>query len=201
MSKNKILILFSHPLFEKSYANKALVENIPNSENITFHDLYEEYPYFDIDVKREQALLSQHDIIIWHHPMYWYSCPPLMKQWIDMVLEHNWAYGKKGTALQDKIIFQVITTGGDKENYCETGSDRYTIVELLEPFNQTTKVCNMMYLPPFVVHGTHNMATEDYEKNGLIYGYFLHYLENNYLDKDEILQHQYLNEWFATILT
>ena len=45
------------------------------------------------------------------------------------------------------------------------------------------------------------METEDYEKNGLIYGYFLHYLENNYLDKDEILQHQYLNEWFATILT
>ena len=95
----------------------------------------------------------------------------------------------------------MITTGGDKENYCETGSDRYTIVELLEPFNQTAKVCNMMYLPPFVVHGTHNMATEDYEKNGLIYGYFLHYLENNYLDKDEILQYQYLNEWFATILT
>ena len=59
----------------------------------------------------------------------------------------------------------------------------------------------MMYLPPFVVHGTHNMSTEDYKKNGLIYGYFLDYLENNYLDKDEISQHQYLNEWFATILT
>ena len=201
MSKNKILILFSHPLFEKSQANKALVENIPISENITFHDLYEEYPDFDIDVKKEQALLSQHDIIIWHHPMYWYSCPPLMKQWIDMVLEHNWAYGKKGTALQDKIIFQVITTGGDKENYCETGSDRYTVLELLEPFNQTAKVCNMTYLPPFVVHGTHNMIKEDYQKNGLVYGYFLDYLENNDLDTDEILQYHYLNEWFATILT
>mgnify|MGYP003617335649 FL=1 len=104
MPKNKILILFSHPLFEKSHANKALVQNIPDSENITFHDLYEQYPDFDIDVKYEQDLLSQHDIIIWHHPMYWYSCPPLMKQWIDMVLEHNWAYGKKGKALQDKII-------------------------------------------------------------------------------------------------
>ena len=46
MSKNKILILFSHPLFEKSHANKALVKNIPESENITFHDLYEEYPDF-----------------------------------------------------------------------------------------------------------------------------------------------------------
>lgn len=201
MSKNKILILFSHPLFEKSQANKALVENIPDSENITFHDLYEEYPDFDIDVKREQTLLSQHNIIIWHHPMYWYSCPPLMKQWIDMVLEHNWAYGKKGTELQNKIIFQVITTGGDKENYCETGSDRYTVLELLEPFNQTAKVCNMMYLRPFVIHGTHNMTKEDYQKNGLVYGYFLDYLENNDLESDKILQYHYLNEWFATILT
>ncbi len=201
MPKNKILILFSHPLFEKSHANKALVDHIPVSENITFHDLYEQYPNFDIDVKFEQDLLSKHDIIIWHHPMYWYSCPPLMKQWIDMVLEHNWAYGKKGKALQDKIIFQVITTGGDKENYCETGSDRYSILELLEPFNQTAKVCNMIYLPPFVVHGTHNMKSEDYEKNGLIYGYFLDYIENYDLNTDEILQHHYLNEWFATIQT
>ena len=53
MPKNKILILFSHPLFEKSQANKALVDNIPKSENITFHDLYEEYPDFDIS-RRER---------------------------------------------------------------------------------------------------------------------------------------------------
>ena len=199
MPKNKILILFSHPLFEKSHANKALVDNIPNSENITFHDLYEEYPDFDIDVKREQALLRQHDIIIWHHPLYWYSCPPLMKQWIDMVLEYNWAYGKNGIALEGKIIFQVITTGGDRDNYCETGSHRYSIIQLLEPFIQTAKVCNMLYLPPYVVHGTHNMTEEDYAKNGLVYGYFLDYIENNNLDSDEIMQYHYLNEWFATI--
>ena len=197
MSKNKILILFSHPLFEKSNANKALVKNIPNSPNITFHDLYEEYPNFDVDVLREQELLSQHDIIIWHHPMYWYSCPPLMKQWIDMVLEHGWAYGKKGTALKNKIIFQVITTGGNKENYCKTGSDRFTIPDLLEPFNQTAKVCNMEYLPPFVVHGTHNMTQEDYEHNGLIYKSLLNFMENNDLDTNEILQNHYLNDWFA----
>jgi len=169
-SKNKILILFFHPLFEKSNANKALVQNIPNSKNITFHDVYEEYPNFDIDVKREQFLLRQHHIIIWHHPIYWYNCPPLMKQWIDMVLEYGWAYGKKGTMLKDKIIFQVITTGAKKESYCKTGYNGYKIPDLLKPFNQTAKVCHMKYLPPFVVHGTYNMSKEDYEKNGLIYG-------------------------------
>jgi glutathione-regulated potassium-efflux system ancillary protein KefG len=65
---NKILILFAHPLFEKSNANDVLVKSIPNSANITFHDLYENYPNFDIDIRREQELLSRHDIIIWHHP-------------------------------------------------------------------------------------------------------------------------------------
>jgi glutathione-regulated potassium-efflux system ancillary protein KefG len=198
MPINKILILFFHPLFEKSSANKSLVENIPNSDNITFHDLYEEYPDFDIDIKQEQSLLSSHDIIIWHHPMYWYNCPPLMKQWIDMVLEYGWAYGKKGKALTDKIIFQVITTGGDRESFCETGYDKYRIPNLLEPFNQTAKVCNMEYLPPFVVHGTYKMSKKDCDKNGMVYGNLLNYLQKNNLETAEILKFEYLNDWFST---
>jgi glutathione-regulated potassium-efflux system ancillary protein KefG len=198
MPANKILILFFHPLFEKSSANKSLVENIPNSKILTFHDLYEEYPDFDIDVKREQLLLSNHDIIIWQYPMYWFNCPPLMKQWIDMVLEYGWAYGKKGKALKDKIIFQVITTGGDRKSFCETGYDKYRITNLLEPFNQTAKVCNMEYLPPFVVHGTHKMTKEDCDKNGVTYGNLLNYLEKYNLETAEVLQHEYLNDWFST---
>jgi glutathione-regulated potassium-efflux system ancillary protein KefG len=198
MPINKILILFFHPLFEKSCANKSLVKNIPVSKNITFHDLYEEYPDFDIDVKREQQLLTNHNIIIWHHPMYWYNCPPLMKQWIDMVLEYGWAYGKKGENLKNKIIFQVITTGGDRESFCETGYDRYRIVNLLEPFNQTAKVCNMHYLPPFVVHGTYKMKREDCDKNGVFYGRFLDYLEKNNPETAEISSYEYMNDWFFT---
>lgn len=201
MPKNKILILFFHPLFEKSSANRALVQKIPKSENITFHDLYEEYPDFDIDVKREQLLLSNHDIIIWQHPLYWYNCPPLMKQWIDLVLEYGWAYGKKGTAVKDKIIFQVITTGGDKESYFETGYNRFKIQDLLKPFNQTAKVCNMCYLPPFVIHDTYKMTKRDYVKNGLVYGFLLDYLEKYNLEPKEILSFDYLNDWFSTILT
>lgn len=198
MPKNKILILFFHPLFEKSSANSALVQNIPYSKNITFHDLYEEYPDFDIDIKREQSLLNQHDIIIWQHPMYWYNCPALMKQWIDMVLEYGWAYGKKGTALKDKIIFQVITTGGEKESYCKTGHNKHTISSLLKPFNQTALVCNMNYLPPFVIHGTYRMTKKNYAKNSLMYSQLLDYLEKYNLDIKEILPFEYLNDWFST---
>ncbi|KGO82602.1 NAD(P)H oxidoreductase [Flavobacterium beibuense F44-8] len=197
---NKILILFAHPLFEKSNVNDVLVNHIPDSPNITFHDLYQEYPEFDVDMQREQELLLLHDIIIWHHPMYWYSCPPLLKQWIDIVLEHGWAYGKEGTALKGKLLLQTITTGGRKENYCSTGRDRFTIQQLLEPFNQTAKVCNLTYLPPFVVHGTHSMTTEGYIENGKLYRQILEYLENKTITPEDLSGYQYFNDWFKTKL-
>lgn len=196
--QNKILILFAHPLFEKSNANEALVKSIPESANITFHDLYQEYPDFDIDVKREQELLILHDIIIWHHPMYWYSCPPLLKQWIDLVLEHGWAYGRDGFALKGKLLLQAITTGGKKENYCATGSNNFTILQLMEPFCQTAKVCNMTYLPPFVVHGTHSMDTDGYKKYGELYEQALLFLEHKKLDFTELDKYSYFNDYIQT---
>lgn len=201
MKNNKILILFAHPLYEKSHAHKAMIKHIPKSEHITFHDLYEAYPEFNVNIKKEQALLEAHDIIIWQHPMYWYSCPPLLKQWIDMVLEYNWAYGANGNALKDKVIFQVITTGGKKENYATTGRDRFTIQELLEPFNQTAKVCKMVYLPPYVLHGTHLMKADDYEASGKAYGNLLSILLKMELPKEQILKYPYFNEWCQNEMT
>ena len=37
---------------------------------VTFHDLYEAYPDFEIDADREQALLTAHDLIVMQHPLY-----------------------------------------------------------------------------------------------------------------------------------
>src|SRR5688572_21430172 len=98
----KVLILFAHPRFEHSEVNKVLIRSIESEPEITVHDLYEEYPDFNIDIQKEKELLRDHDIVIWHHPLYWYSAPPLLKQWIDLVLEYGWAYGPGGDALSGK---------------------------------------------------------------------------------------------------
>ncbi|WP_339698973.1 NAD(P)H-dependent oxidoreductase [uncultured Roseivirga sp.] len=158
-----ILVLFAHPKFEHSKTNKALVSKIQNREGVTFHDLYELYPDFNIDLQREKELLTKHDVIIWHHPFYWYNCPPLMKQWIDVVLEFNWAYGPQGNALENKKCLNVITTGGAREVYCTSGNNHYSVNEFLRPFEQTARLCGMEYLPPFAVMGTHKITTEDLE--------------------------------------
>jgi len=153
-----VLILFAHPRLEKSRINRILLKSIPQDLPITLHDLYEAYPDFNIDVEAEKRLLLDHDVIIWHHPFYWYSCPPLLKQWIDMVLELGWAYGPGGTQLAGKYVFNVITTGGASDAYTHDGRNRFTIDELLAPFNQTAYLCRMNYLAPFAIQGTHRLT-------------------------------------------
>jgi glutathione-regulated potassium-efflux system ancillary protein KefG len=132
--------------------------------------------------------------------MYWYNCPPLLKQWIDLVLEFGWAYGKQGNNLKNKTVFQVITTGGSEKNYCATGKDRFSIPQLLAPFNQTAKVCKMNYLPPFVVHGTHKILNEEIIKKAELYNFLLTFIGNNELKSESFDQFTYLNHWIVTKL-
>ncbi|MEM6966687.1 MAG: NAD(P)H-dependent oxidoreductase [Bacteroidota bacterium] len=164
-----VLILFAHPRFEQSRTNKVLVQGIKSNSEVTFHDLYETYPDFHIDIPYEKKLLEQHDVIIWHHPFYWYSCPPLMKQWIDLVLEYGWAYGPNGNALNGKKCLQIITTGGSAKVYCAKGKNVYSINEFLRPFEQTARLCGMEYLAPFAIMGTHQLTRDDLQKYALQY--------------------------------
>lgn len=197
MMLRKILILFAHPRLESSRINTRLVSRVPGSDeagHITFHDLYEIYPDFNVDIDHEKRLLAEHEVIIWHHPFYWYSAPPLLKQWIDMVLEYGWAYGRGGTALKDKIIFNAITTGGDHQAYCAQGYNKYTINQFMQPFEQTAKLCLMEYLPPFTVMGTHRMTDREIELAARDYGRLLEILGRGELDLDRAKAATYLNE-------
>ena len=46
------------------------------------------------------------------------------------------------------------TTGGRALAYTPEGMNYYSMREFLVPFERTASLCNMTYLPPFVVHGT-----------------------------------------------
>jgi glutathione-regulated potassium-efflux system ancillary protein KefG len=160
----RILVLFAHPALERSRVHRRLIERLPDLPGVTFHDLYEAYPTFDVNVAREQELLASHDLIVAQHPFLWYSTPALLKQWEDLVLEHGWAYGTLGTALSGKRMLSLITTGGPAASYQREGYNRHTIRELLAPLEQTARLCRMEYLPPYVVYGTHRMADGDIER-------------------------------------
>ncbi len=168
---HNVLIVFAHPALERSRVNRALIEAASGIDGVRVHDLYEAYPDFDVDVPLEQRLVEAHDVVVFQHPFFWYSAPAILKQWQDLVLEHGWAYGHAGTALKGKRTLNAITAGGGEDSYRHDAGNRFEIGELLAPFEATARLCGMVWLPPFVVHGTHRLSdaeiaahAEDYRR-------------------------------------
>lgn len=195
--QNKILIQLYHPLLHKSRVNRELLKAIEDLEGVTIRVMYDLYPDFHINVIEEQILLVEYDIIIWQHPFFWYSSPSLLKEWIDVVLEHGFAYGREGKALAGKKVMSAITSGGRREIYQEGGLRKYSIRQLLAPFEQTATLCNMQYLPPFVVHGTHLLdirgiieACQEYRKAIIA-------LRDGTIGTAELSAFEYTNDFFS----
>lgn len=92
----KVLLLYAHPESQDSVANRVLLKPAMQLSNVTVHDLYAHYPDFFIDIPHEQALLREHDVIVFQHPLYTYSCPALLKEWLDRVLSRGFASGPGG---------------------------------------------------------------------------------------------------------
>ncbi|GIU66649.1 NAD(P)H-dependent oxidoreductase [Candidatus Phycosocius spiralis] len=159
-----ILILFAHPSYARSRANRALRTVAESMEQVTLHDLYEAYPNFLIDVEAEQDLLVTHDHIVMMHPFFWYSAPSLVKEWLDVVLDYGWAYGEGGKALAGKTWTQAITTGGPATSYCSDGRNRFSMDELLRPFQATALLCHCVWQPPFVFHASRQASEQTLEE-------------------------------------
>ncbi len=163
-ARSRVLVLFAHPAFHRSRVHRAFLKAVQGLENVRVHDLYEAYPDFDVDVRREQQLLESHDVVVLQHPIYWYSTPALVKQWFDLVLELGWAYGAGGTALAGKRLLCAVSTGGRAGSYGPEGQNRLTLRELLAPVEQTARLCGFEFLEPYVVYGTHALSPLEIER-------------------------------------
>ncbi|ADN75896.1 Kef-type potassium/proton antiporter accessory protein, CPA2 family [Ferrimonas balearica DSM 9799] len=155
-----ILVLFAHPAQQHSEITVRLARAVKDLPNVTLVDLYAEYPTLEINIAREQERLLQHDVIVFLHPLYWYSTPAILKEWMDLVLEYNFAYGHKGLALKGKYLFASVSAGGQEHAYGAEGYNRYSLRELLRPLEMTANLCHMNYLPPFAIYGARTAVEE-----------------------------------------
>ncbi|CCM12035.1 NAD(P)H-dependent oxidoreductase [Helicobacter heilmannii] len=79
------LVVSAHPDLQTSRINKALKESIEH-KGVVFSKLYQQYSDFKIDITAEQQLLTQATHIVFSFPIFWYSCSPLFKKYLDNVL-------------------------------------------------------------------------------------------------------------------
>ena len=197
----KVLIQFAHPARTRSKINKTLLAAVEGLEEVTVNDLYATYPDFLIDIKKEQQLCEIHDVIIFQHPFYWYSTPAIMKEWLDLVLEHGWAYGKDAKGLEGKFFLQALTAGGDDSTYRKNGYNECTIGELTSPYRATAKLCKMFWLPPFAVLGIHRgLALEHINGHAEDYRRMVIALRDGTLDTQQAMDNHYLNSDLNSII-
>ena len=157
----KILVVFAHPFPNKSRANRKILESLRTLPNVTVNDLYEKYPHFHIDVKKEKQLLLDHEVILFQHPFYWYNMPPLLKLWFDEVFELGFAYGPDGTRLKGKEFIVSITAGGPFESYTPQGYNNYSFEQFLPAYIQTAQLCQMLWKEPIILHGVNKATSEE----------------------------------------
>jgi glutathione-regulated potassium-efflux system ancillary protein KefF len=165
----KVLVLVAHPSLHQSRVNRPLMQAASALAHVAVRDLYARYPDYAIDVAAEQAALEAADLIVWQHPLHWYSMPPLMKLWLDEVLAFGWAYGVKDDRepgaqptqrLRGKALWLVVSTGGTEVAYHPQGYNRYFFDAFLPPYEQTAALCGMRFLPPLVLHGAHHLGAD-----------------------------------------
>ncbi|MEO7760665.1 MAG: glutathione-regulated potassium-efflux system oxidoreductase KefF [Betaproteobacteria bacterium] len=148
-----ICVIHAHPYPRHSRACRALLEAIRPIPDLEVRSLYDLYPDFDIDIAVEQDALARAQLVVWLHPLYWYSVPGLMKHWFDKVLERGWAYGETGTALQGKHCLWVPSVGGPEDTYAQGRTNLLPFKHYVGPVEQTARYCGMEWEEPFVVFG------------------------------------------------
>jgi glutathione-regulated potassium-efflux system ancillary protein KefG len=63
-------VLFAHPALQISRVDRILILGFNEMAGVTFDDLYEAFPDSDIDVAREQDLLTTHNVVVFLHPFF-----------------------------------------------------------------------------------------------------------------------------------
>jgi glutathione-regulated potassium-efflux system ancillary protein KefF len=159
-----IYLVAAHPNWRESRVNARFYACARQLERVDWIDLYGEYPDYSIDVRREQARLSQAKLLVLLHPIYWYAMPALLKLWIDEVLTYGWAYGTGGDALRGKDFWLVASTGGAADSYRGDGYNNFDFEQFLPPYIQTARLCGMRFLPPMIIHGAHQISSEEFDR-------------------------------------
>lgn len=150
----RLLVYYAHPGHRSSSVNRPMAKAARETKGIEFVDLYRLYPRYDVNIAVEQERVLGADVILFQFPLFWYSTPSLIKEWIDLVLEHGFAYGSGGDQLAGKTMMLALTAAGPEEAYAPDGYQHFPLRTFLTPLEQTARLCQMRFVAPYVLHSS-----------------------------------------------
>ncbi len=161
---SKTLVLFAHPYFEYSRTNARLVQAYQGLEHVTFRDLYEEYPDFNILTYIERKRLVYYDRLIFHFPLIWFGMPPLLKLWIDDVFNLKWFNEKKDkNPIFGKRADVIVTVDTIYGEYTKDEPLPLDSAHFLTTLVRCLKINNMTIENFLTINNADNLTTSELE--------------------------------------
>jgi len=142
----KTLVVVGHPQIQDSSTQQFLKEAAALPD-VTWHPL----STFDLNVAEEQTLINQADRIVLQFPLYWYSAPAILKNWLDQVLTRHFAYPDAMGSLVGKELGIAVSLGSPARTFTAGGSEGFSLSQIMTPFQALAHKLQMTFLPTFVI--------------------------------------------------
>lgn len=139
----KTLIVVAHPDAADSSTQQFLKASA-RLPDVAWYELSDDW---QADIAGEQTRLLAYERIIWQFPLYWYSSPANLKEWLDSVFTDDFPDRLKGRELG-----LVVTLGVSAKSFQAGGREQFTLSELMRPFQALANRCGMTFLPIFAIH-------------------------------------------------
>ena len=143
------LVLIAHPTVDDSPTQSFLKASGQDLSHVQFRSLDQLYPTGDIDVAAERQALAQADQVIFQFPLYWYSAPASLKQWLDQVLQTR--LEEKIPNYTSKTLGLVVSLGTPEKAFVAGGAEGFTLSELLRPYQALAQKLKMTYRAPLII--------------------------------------------------
>lgn len=122
---------------------------------------------FAHDIANEMRKVKWADMLIFHFPIYFSSCPAIVKGWFDRVFQAGFAFNPETGEMYEKGLLRgkkaqiVCSCGATKEEY-SAGGLHGDIHELLRPITHATlEFAGIEVLPPYIVYGAYGQTREE----------------------------------------
>lgn len=148
----RALVVFADPSLHRSRISRRVADAVSSLPGVQVVDLYQRYPDFYIDVRREREQLKAAPLVLFMFQLGWYAMPALLKEWFDTVFKPEWALEQPGR-LHGKAAWVAVACNAGPGDYTAGGRHGRPLNDFLAPIEQTARACGMHWLAPHVFYG------------------------------------------------
>ncbi|BCL77144.1 NADPH:quinone reductase [Jeongeupia sp. HS-3] len=137
------LVILAHPHLATSVVHARLAEMLAETADVALHhvDTLVAEGAFDVDDEREACRHARR--LVLQFPLYWFAPPAALKDWLDTVLDSDWALAEP-KPLAGKTLQVVASYGSPRWG-------RSAPEVLMRPLIETAHLCGMDWAEPLLL--------------------------------------------------